>query len=237
MLIVKLNRMYKEIKTVGFDADDTLWINEPLYQETEKQFCKILTPYLAEIETTKELFKTEMQNLEMYGYGGKGFMLSMVETGLRVSEKKISAGEISQILELGKKLLNEPIVLLDNVEKVLQKLQLKYKLILATKGDLLDQERKLRKSGLTDYFHHIEIMSDKHENNYRKLIGRLDIKPEEFVMIGNSVKSDILPVINIGAKAIHVPFEVTWQHEKHHDEPGTDRFITVNNLAEVLNIL
>jgi putative hydrolase of the HAD superfamily len=229
--------MLREIKIVGFDADDTLWINEPLYQETEKLFCKIISPYLAEEETTKELFRTEMQNLEMYGYGAKGFLLSMIETALRVSENKITTGEISLILELGKNLLNEPIVLLDNVELVLQKLKPKYKLILATKGDLLDQERKLRKSGLTDYFHHIEIMSDKHENNYRKLIRSLDIKPEEFVMIGNSVKSDILPVINVGAKAIHVPFEVTWQHEKHHEEPGKDRFITVNNLTEVLNIL
>jgi putative hydrolase of the HAD superfamily len=229
--------MLKEIKIVGFDADDTLWINEPLYQETEKQFCKILTPYSAEEETTKELFKTEMQNLEMYGYGAKGFLLSMIETALRVSEKKITAGEIILILELGKKLLNEPIILLDNVELVLQKLKPKYKLILATKGDLLDQERKLRISGLSDYFHHIEIMSDKHENNYSKLIRRLDIKPQEFLMIGNSVKSDILPVINAGAKAIHIPFEVTWQHEKHHEEPGKDRFITVNNLMEVLDLL
>lgn len=229
--------MLKEIKIVGFDADDTLWINEPLYQETEKQFCKILSPWQTEEETTKELFRTEMQNLEMYGYGAKGFLLSMIETALRISEKKITAGEVSLILELGKNLLNEPIILLDNIELVLQKLKPKYKLILATKGDLLDQERKLRKSGLTDYFHHIEIMSDKHENNYRKLIRHLDIKPEEFVMIGNSVKSDILPVINIGAKAIHVPFEVMWQHEKHHEEPGKDRFVTVNNITEVLEIL
>jgi putative hydrolase of the HAD superfamily len=229
--------MLQKIKIVGFDADDTLWINEPLYQETEKQFCEILTPYSAEEGTTKELFKTEMQNLEMYGYGAKGFLLSMIETALRVSEKKITTAEIILILELGKKLLNEPIILLENVELVLQKLKPKYKLILATKGDLLDQERKLRKSGLTDYFHHIEIMSDKHENNYMNLIRRLDIKPEEFVMIGNSVKSDILPVLNVGAKAIHVPFEVTWQHEKHHEEPDIDKFITVNNLMEVLDLL
>lgn len=229
--------MIKNIKIVGFDADDTLWINEPLYQETEKQFCGILKPYFAVEETTKELFKTEMQNLELYGYGAKGFMLSMIETALRVSENKISVPEINQIIELGKTLLNEPIVLLENVEMVLRTLQPKYKLILATKGDLLDQERKLRKSGLTDYFHHIEIMSDKHENNYKKLIDRLDILPEDFVMIGNSVKSDILPVINVGAKAIHIPFEVTWQHEKHHEDTGKDKFITVNNLSEVLDIL
>lgn len=229
--------MLKNIKIIGFDADDTLWINEPLYQETELQFCRILEPYFPSEETRKELFKTEMQNLDLYGYGAKGFMLSMIETALRVSENKISVPEINQIIELGKKLLNEPIVLLENVEMVLRKLQSKYKLILATKGDLLDQERKLRKSGLTDYFHHIEIMSDKHENNYKKLIARLDILPEDFVMIGNSVKSDILPVINVGARAIYVPFEVTWQHEKHHEDTDKDKFITVNNLSEVLNIL
>jgi len=148
-----------------------------------------------------------------------------------------TAAEVSLILELGKNLLNEPIILLDNIELVLQKLKPKYKLILATKGDLLDQERKLRKSGLTDYFHHIEIMSDKHENNYRNLIKRLDIDPQNFVMIGNSIKSDILPVINIGASAIHVPYHTTWQHENDHAETDNSKFVTVDNLAEILNIL
>jgi putative hydrolase of the HAD superfamily len=123
------------------------------------------------------------------------------------------------------------------VESVLQKLMPHYKLILATKGDLLDQERKLIKSGLAKYFHHIEIMSDKHENNYKKLIKHLDIKPEEFIMIGNSIKSDILPVVNVGAKAIHVPYETTWLHEKMHDEADNSTFVTVNKLAEILNIL
>jgi putative hydrolase of the HAD superfamily len=229
--------MEKKFKIVGFDADDTLWINEPLYQDTEKQFCEILKPYLIESETHEQLFKTEIENLEIYGYGAKGFILSMVETALRISDNKITSSEISRIIEIGKHLLNQPIVLLDKVEKVLQKLQKKYKLILATKGDLLDQERKLVKSGLVSYFHHIEIMSDKQEYNYRKLINHLDIQPQEFIMIGNSIKSDILPVINIGASAIHVPFETTWLHEKDHEKPDNGKFITVNCLAEVLNIL
>jgi putative hydrolase of the HAD superfamily len=229
--------MKTTIKIIGFDADDTLWVNEPLYRDTEKQFCDILAPYFPEIETNKELFKTEMQNLEMYGYGAKGFMLSMIETALRISDNKITPYEINHIIHLGKDLLNQPIILLDSVEEVLQQLHPNYKLILATKGDLLDQERKLRKSGLINYFHHIEIMSDKHENNYRKLINRLDIEPQDFVMIGNSVKSDILPVINIGAKAIHVPYHTTWQHENDHDETDHSKFITVDKLSEVLNIL
>ena len=203
----------------------------------EKEFCQIMKPYLEEAETSKELFKTEMQNLEIYGYGAKGFILAMVETALGSTEGKISAEEIGRIIDIGKTLLNMPIQLLDGVENVLHKLQGRYKLILATKGDLLDQERKLQKSGLIGYFHHIEIMSDKHENNYRKLLSHLDIQPNQFLMVGNSVKSDILPVVNIGAKAIQVPFEITWQHETHHDSTKTSDFIAVSAISEILELL
>ena len=229
--------MKNKIKIIGFDADDTLWVNEPFYRETEKQFCAILERYSSENEANQELFKTEMQNLEMYGYGAKGFMLSMIETALRISDNKILPVEINQIIRLGKDLLDQPIILLDSVEIVLRELQPNYKLIVATKGDLLDQERKLKKSGLIKYFHHIEIMSDKHENNYQKLINSLDIEPQDFLMIGNSIKSDILPVINIGAKAIYVPCETTWIHERIHDETDISKFVTVAKIEEVLNIL
>jgi len=229
--------MLKQIKVIGFDADDTLWVNEPFYQEVEKEFCQIMKPYLTEKKTSEELFKTEMQNLEIYGYGAKGFLLAMIETALRATEGKITSTEINQILYIGKTLLAMPIQLLDGVENVLQKLQGQYKLILVTKGDLLDQERKLQNSGLIDYFHQIEIMSDKHENNYKKLLSHLDIKPEEFLMVGNSIKSDILPVINIGAKAVHIPFEVTWKHESNHSTPDSETFITISEISEILNIL
>lgn len=229
--------MKSTLTVIGFDADDTLWVNEPFYQEVEREFCQIMKIYLDEAETSKELFKTEMQNLEIYGYGAKGFILAMVETAIRITDTKIASEEINRIIDIGKTLLNMPIQLLDGVENVLQKLQGKYKLILATKGDLLDQERKLQKSGLLNYFHHIEIMSDKHENNYRKLLSHLDIQPSEFLMVGNSVKSDILPVINIGASAIHVPFEVTWQHESHYDSTGTSDFKTVSSISEILELL
>ncbi|MBA4408987.1 MAG: HAD family hydrolase [Bacteroidota bacterium] len=229
--------MQNTIKVIGFDADDTLWVNEPFYQDVEKQFCQILKPYLDEAETSKELFKTEMQNLEIYGYGAKGFILSMVETALRETGGRIASDEISKIIETGKLLLTMPIQLLNGVENVLQKLQGKYKLILATKGDLLDQEQKLKRSGLICYFHHIEIMSDKQEANYLKLLAHLDIEPDEFLMVGNSVKSDILPVINIGARAIHIPFEVMWQHEKHHEASRDEDFITVSEISEISNFL
>jgi putative hydrolase of the HAD superfamily len=226
-----------KIKVIGFDADDTLWVNEPFYQDVEKQFCRIMKPYLPEDETSKELFKTEMQNLQLYGYGAKGFILATIETALRATDGKITTEEISRILDAGKTLLTMPVQLLDGVENVLQILQAKYKIILVTKGDLLDQERKLQKSGLISYFHHIEIMSDKHERNYQKLLAHLDIQPEEFLMVGNSVKSDILPVVNIGAKAIHIPFEVTWQHENHHESPDNATFVLVSSISEILDLL
>jgi len=229
--------MKDTIKVIGFDADDTLWINEPFYQDVEKEFCQIMKPYLPEKVTSEELFITEMQNLKIYGYGAKGFILATIETALRVTERKISSEEISKILDIGKTLLAMPIELLEGVENVLQILQERYKLILVTKGDLLDQERKLRDSGLIGYFHHIEIMSDKHENNYKKLLAHLDIKPEEFLMVGNSVKSDILPVTNIGDKAIHIPFEVTWQHEEHHESAENDAFTSVACISDILNLL
>jgi len=228
----------KHIKVIGFDADDTLWVNEPYFQDAGKQFCRLLKPYIEDMEVTaKELFKTEIKNLRLYGYGVKAFILSMIETAINITGGKIKAAEIESILEMGNTILNMPITLLDDVENVLKKLQPDYLFILVTKGDLLDQERKLEKSGLINYFHHIEIVSDKHEDNYRKLLMHLDIKPEEFLMVGNSVKSKILPVIKFGAKPIPVPFEVTWQHEIIHDLEETNNFTTIGRLSELLNIL
>lgn len=229
--------MKDTIKVIGFDADDTLWVNEPFFQDVEKNFCQIVRPYVAEAETSKALFQTEMQNLEIYGYGAKGFILSMIETAIRVTGGKITSEEINRVIDIGKTLLEMPIELLDGVERVLQVLQGRFKLILATKGDLLDQERKLLKSGLAGYFHHIEIMSDKHENNYRKLLAHLDIEPQEFLMIGNSVKSDILPVTNIGGKAVHIPFEVTWQHEHLHAPVKDETFVTLSSITEIPDYL
>lgn len=229
--------MLNSIKVIGFDADDTLWVNEPFYQAVEKEFCRILLPYKPEEETSAELFKTEIKNLEIYGYGAKGFILSMIETAIRITDNQISSGEITQIIESGRSLLNMPIQLLDGVENVLKKLQPAYKLILATKGDLLDQEQKLKRSGLSEYFHHIEIMSDKQEPNYQKLLSHLEIENHEFLMVGNSVRSDILPVVNIGAKAIHIPFEIMWQHETHHEPQDNSTFQTVDTISEILNLL
>ncbi len=229
--------MLKNIKVVGFDADDTLWVNEPYFKELEDKFCGLLNNYLPTEEISKKLFETEIQNLELYGYGVKAFMLSLIETAITISNHKIPIEIIQEIIELGKQQLNKPIELLDGVEKVLDKLYSEhYKLIVATKGDLLDQERKLQKSGLEKYFHHIEIMSDKKDSDYKKLLNHLEIKPEEFVMIGNSLKSDILPIIKIGGKGIHVPYHTTWQHEKiSTDELVNNSFIEVKTICETLD--
>ena len=197
----------KGIKYIGFDADDTLWINEPNYKEIESKFCELLSEYLTAEKATEELFKTEIKNLSIYGFGVKSFTLSMIETALRVSDNNLDPVLVNKIILLGKELLNVPLQLLNGVKDILETLSPKYKLIVATKGDLLDQERKLEASNLAEYFHHIEIMSDKKKSNYNKLLNHLDILPEEFLMIGNSLKSDILPVLQIGGNAVHIPFE------------------------------
>ncbi len=199
-----------QIKVIGFDADDTLWVNEPYYQQAEKLFCELLKNHLPTKDISAELLKTEMDNIERYGYGAKGFVLSMIETALRISNKTISPEAIGTIITIGKELLEKPIELLDNIDLVLNELKTNYILIIATKGDLLDQHRKINNSGLIHHFNHIEIMHDKTESEYQKLIKRLNIRNEEFLMIGNPVKTDVLPVLTIGAQAIHSPYYVTW---------------------------
>ncbi len=225
------------IKVIAFDADDTLWVNEPYFQNTEKKFCWLLEEYLPQQDLSRELLKIEIANLSLYGYGIKGYILSMIESALRVSDNTISTEAIEKIIGFGKELLNEPIELLDNVEEVLKALKGHYRLVVATKGDLLDQERKLKKSGLSHYFHHIEIMSDKGESDYHKLIKHLDIAPDQFMMIGNSVKSDIIPVLNIGGHAIHIPYHTTWAHEHVETKLDYENFRHVEHLKEVLPML
>ena len=229
---------YGNIKVIGFDADDTLWVNETYYREAELEFAKLLSKYETANKIDQELFKVEMNNLDMYGYGIKSFILSMVESALEISNNEISNKSINAILDIGKNMINKPIELLDGVEEVLHTLSKKYRLILATKGDLLDQERKLERSGLIDYFHHIEVLSDKKEGNYSKLLNHLDINPPEFLMIGNSLKSDILPLVNIHAHAIHIPFHTTWAYEQVNDEEANGKeYKTVKSLKEIIPFL
>ena len=229
---------YTNIKVVGFDADDTLWVNETYFRDAELEFSKLMAAYETANKIDQELFKRQIENLPLYGYGIKGFILSMVEIALELSNYSVSTKTIEAILDIGKRMLSKPVDLLEDVEQVLQTLSQDYRLIVVTKGDLLDQERKLEKSGLTHYFHHIEVVSDKQEANYSKLLNHLDIKPSEFLMIGNSLKSDILPLINIKARAIHIPFHTTWIHEQVvANEKDNKKYKTITSLLEVLPLL
>ncbi len=230
-----MKKEYKHIKVIAFDADDTLWVNETYFREAEQKFAKLLSGYETTNKIDQELFKMEIDNLPLYGYGVKGFMLSMVESALELSNYKLNPKIIQEILAIGKEMLEKPIELLEDVEHVLKALKSNYKLIVATKGDLLDQDRKLEKSGLLNYFHHVEVLSDKKPENYLKLVAHLDINASELLMIGNSLKSDILPLIEVGASAIHIPFHTTWIHETvEHNGEG---YKTVSTLTDVLKFL
>ncbi len=227
----------KDIKVIGFDADDTLWVNEPYYREAEEAFVRLVSRYGVEGDVAGTLYQTEMSNLELYGYGIKAFMLSLVECAIRLSGGRVTSETIGQILEIGKEMLQRPIELLDDVKLVLEKLSPRYRLIVATKGDLLDQERKMTRSSIASFFHHIEVMSGKEEQNYIQLLRHLDIAPREFLMIGNSMKSDILPPLKLGAWAIHVPYHTVWAHEEVDEDPVSAQFHRVGRLKDVLQLI
>jgi putative hydrolase of the HAD superfamily len=231
-------KMKDKIKVVGFDADDTLWVNEPYYRQTENHFYKLLKDFIGPAPCGQKLLETEIKNIELYGFGAKSFVLSLIETAITVSNSKISAQTIKKIIDLGKEQILKPVELLDDVQNTLESLKNDYRLIVATKGDLLDQERKLNLSGLAPYFHHIEVMSDKKEEDYQSLLQHLDIRPDEFIMIGNSLKSDILPVLAIGGYAVHVPYHTTWAHEVVEDENiKNPRFKTITKVVDILGLL
>lgn len=223
----------KDIKIIAFDADDTLWDNEAYFQEIEQKFCTLLADYLPAHTVSRELLQTEVKNLSLYGYGIKGFILSMIETALRISDRTIPVPTVEKIIGYGKELLEKPVVLIEDVQAVLVELKSRYRLVLATKGDLLDQHRKLHKSGLGHYFHHIEIMTEKAEEDYVKLIKRLDIEPSQFAMVGNSLKSDILPVLQIGGYGFHIPYHTMWAHEKVDVSIDNPRFRKLHSIKEL----
>ncbi|MCZ6593655.1 MAG: HAD family hydrolase [Bacteroidetes bacterium] len=226
-----------EIKAIAFDADDTLWVNETLFREAEREFCVLMRDYHSEEKCNQLLFEMEMKNLPLYGYGIKPFTLSLIEAAIEFSIGTVPITVIETIIALGKKMLGAPIELLDGVEETLESLSQKYRLVMVTKGDLLDQERKLIKSGLEPYFHHIEIVSDKTEKQYQKLVNHLDIAATEFLMVGNSIKSDILPVLAIGGHGFHIPFHTTWAHETVKEPVEHQNFRLLSSTIEMLDLL
>jgi putative hydrolase of the HAD superfamily len=224
-------------KIIAFDADDTLWHNEPYFDEAQAKFCELFADYASRQEILQLILNHQVKNLPLYGFGIKAFVLSMIESALELTNHQISGNGIERIIKIGKDLLQKPVELLPEVEDVLQQLKGKYKLVVATKGDLKDQHRKLHDSGIGHYFHHIEVMSDKKELDYEKMLGRLDTKPEDFIMIGNSLKSDVLPVLNIGGHGYHIAYHTTWEYEKIDFEIEHDNFKSFEKISDVLQIL
>lgn len=202
------------LEVIAFDADDTLWHNETLYTMTQDRFKQLLSDYQSPEWIEERLYKTEMRNLTTYGYGIKGFTLSMIETAIELTEGRINGRQIQAIIDFAKEMLQAPVRLLDNVQPVLARLGKERHLMLITKGDLFDQESKIARSGLADYFTTVEIVSEKSEKVYRTLLSNHGIDPKQFLMVGNSLRSDILPVLALGGMAVHIPYHVTWAHEK-----------------------
>ncbi|HEY2597415.1 MAG TPA: HAD family hydrolase [Candidatus Dormibacteraeota bacterium] len=206
------------IKVLAFDGDDTLWHNESRFNVTQGELRELLRRHVPEADVDNHLYDVEMRNLSLYGYGVKAFTLSMVETAIELTGGRIPADDLQVILGWGKRMLAAPTELLDGVEAALRDAGARYSLLLITKGDLFDQESKLARSGLSELFTGVEIVSDKTAGTYRSLLKRRDIEPEEFVMVGNSLRSDVAPVVALGARAVHIPYHITWNHEHLPDD-------------------
>ena len=223
---------------IAFDADDTLWDNEIYFETAKDRFKHLLASDCDPAWTEQELDETEMRNLSHFGYGIKGFTLSMIETALDLTKGAVTGQQIRQILDYGKELLQMPIKPLPHVEEVLAHLSRTCPLMLLTKGDLFDQEAKIARSGLADHFTHIEIVSEKNEETYTALLQRHSIRPADFCMVGNSLKSDILPVVALGGHAVYVPYYTTWLHERAEpSEAERQRYHQISHLGELPRLL
>lgn len=227
------------LRLIAFDADDTLWPNQPHFDYAEAQLYELLTHYGEPGVIGSRFYEVQRQNMHLFGYGAKSFMLSMIETVIQLTEGAVTGHEIQHILDHGKRLLSFPIELLPDVPEVLSALkQQGFPLMLLTKGDLFDQESKLARSGLGDLFDYVEIVSEKNENTYQRLLTRYQVRPQEFLMVGNSLKSDVLPVARLGAHAVYVPYHTTWVMERVSEAELTGvAFRQVASLTEVPALL
>jgi putative hydrolase of the HAD superfamily len=219
---------------IGFDADDTLWHNENIFEKVHERYYRLLAKHHDAATVEKALFATEMRNLALYGYGIKGFTLSAIETAIALTDGKIGTDELRELLGLGREMLDHPVELLAGAPDALDELAPDHRLLLITKGDLRDQERKLAKSGIADRFSAVEIVSEKDAGTYERILVRHGIDPKGFVMVGNSVKSDILPVLKLGGYGIHVPYRIIWGHEEAEKPSGAEgRLFHAASLLEV----
>jgi len=226
---------------VGLDGDDTLWQNETRFQLTQTALRDLLRRHVPDADVDAHLAEVEMRNLRIYGYGVKAFTLSMIETAIQLTDRRIPAADLEVILGWGQKMLSAPTELLDGVEAALKDLSRRYELLLITMGDLFDQESKLARSGLAEIFSGVEILSEKNVDAYRSVLRRRHIEPEEFVMVGNSLRSDIAPVIALGARGVHIPYPLTWHHEQVPEDgmpkEGWNRLENISELGALLDSL
>ena len=221
------------ITTIGFDADDTLWQNETFFRLTQDRFAALLAPYFTSDDLHARLLAAERRNLGHYGYGVKGFTLSMIETAIEVSSGTVPAPVIAEIMAAGREMLSHPIDLLPHAFDAVQAMAKRFQVILITKGDLMDQERKLAQSGLGDLFHGVEIVSEKTANTYAQIAQKHGAQAQGMLMVGNSMKSDVLPMIAAGGFGVHVPHELTWALELADAPQDTARFVQIKTLAEL----
>lgn len=216
---------------IAFDADDTLWHNETLFSLTQDKFYQLLSAYHSR-GIDQRLFATEMRNLQYFGYGIKGFTLSMIETAIELTEGRIQGSEIQAIIDFAKEMRRAPVQLLEHVPAVIATLAQNYRLMIITKGDLFDQESKIAQSGLAGYFSHIEIISDKTTETYRTLLTKYNIEARRFLMVGNSLKSDILPVIALNGHAVYIPYHMIWKHETVAEtESQPQSYVTLEHIG------
>jgi putative hydrolase of the HAD superfamily len=220
---------------IGLDGDDTLWHNETLFSMTQSRFRQMLGGLAGGPELDERLLAAERANLRLFGYGIKGFVLSMIETAIEVTDGRVPARDIHRLIGFGKEMLEHPVELLDGVEETLDRLHGDHDLVLVTKGDLFDQESKLARSGLLPLFSAIEIVSEKDPDTYARILRRNGIDPARFVMVGNSVRSDILPVLAAGGRAIHVPYHLTWALEEA--EPPADGYLRAGAIREIPDLI
>lgn len=226
-----MTRANADITVIGFDADDTLWQNEKFFKLTEDRLVSLLADYADTVQVPERLLAAERRNLGHYGFGIKAFTLSMIETAIEVSDGAVPAAVIAEILATGREMLKHPVETLPDVRDVLADLSQTHRLVLITKGDLLDQERKLAESGLGDFFSGVEIVSDKTAATYARVFARHGDGPSRAMMVGNSLRSDVLPAIEAGSWGVHVPHALTWAYEEAEAPAAGDRFRTLERLA------
>lgn len=222
------------IELVGFDGDDTLWHSEGYYQHASSEFRRILADWTDGDTLRDRLYAVQRRNLALFGYGAKGMTLSMIETAIELSGGRIASHDIHRIVELGKSVLDHPVELLPGMREAVETVANSYRVVLITKGDLFHQERKVARSGLADLFQRIEIVSEKDERSYARVLREFNLPADRFVMVGNSLRSDIEPVVSLGGWGVHIPYHVTWQHELEHGvESGHPRVIEATTPADV----